>query len=108
MRAATSRAGGSLVETNTPDLPFLVDSVGEELASRGLNIVRDTHPIIGVERDDKGHIMRVGDPRELPSESVMHFEVDRRLEAGELAELEDAVRTVLGCVASTSSPTSRR
>ena len=39
--------------------------------------------------------MRVGDPRELPSESVMHFEIDRRLDAEELAELEDATRSVL-------------
>jgi glutamate dehydrogenase len=98
VRAATSRAGGSLVETNTPDLPFLVDSVQNELAARGLQIVRDTHPIIGVQRDSAGHIARVGDPRELPSESVMHFELDRRLEAPELAELEDAVREVLACV----------
>ena len=98
VRAATSPAGGSLLETNTPDLPFLVDSVGEVLAARGLNVVRDTHPIIGMERDATGHIVRVGDPRELPSESVMHFEVDRRLDANELAELEDAVRDVLGCV----------
>jgi len=98
VRAATSPAGGSLLETNTPDLPFLVDSVGEVLAARGLNVVRDTHPIIGMERDANGHIVRVGDPRELPRESVMHFEVDRRLEADQLAELEDAVRDVLGCV----------
>jgi len=98
VRAATSRAGGSLLETNTQDLPFLVDSVQGELAGRGLQVVRDTHPIIGVQRDNDGHIARVGDPRELPSESVMHFELDRRLEAAELAELEDAVREVLGCV----------
>ena len=42
-------------------------------------MVRDTHPIIGMERDAQGHIVRVGDPRELPRESVMHFELDRRL-----------------------------
>ncbi|TML07011.1 MAG: NAD-glutamate dehydrogenase, partial [Actinobacteria bacterium] len=98
VRAATSRAGGSLVETNTADLPFLVDSVQQVLAARGLQVVRDTHPIIGVERDAKGHIVRVGDPRELPSESVMHFEIDRRLEADQLAELEDDVREALAYV----------
>jgi glutamate dehydrogenase len=98
VRAATSRAGGSLLETNTADLPFLVDSIQAELAARGVNVVRDTHPIIGIERDAQGHIVRVGNPRELPSESVMHFELDRRMEAGELAELEDATRVVLADV----------
>jgi glutamate dehydrogenase len=98
VRAATSRAGGSLLETNTTDLPFLVDSVQGALAARGLHVVRDTHPIIGIDRDAAGRIARVGDPRELPSESVMHFELDRRLDAGELAELEDAIRDVLACV----------
>ena len=98
VRAATSPHGGSLLETNTPDLPFLVDSVHGELVARGLNVARDTHPILGVERDAAGHIVRVGDPRELPSESVMHFEIDRRLDAGELAELEDATRSVLNDV----------
>jgi glutamate dehydrogenase len=100
VRAATSPHGGSLLETNTPDLPFLVDSVHGELHARGLEIVRDTHPIVGVKRDAAGHIARIGDPRELPSESVMHFELDRRLDAAELADLEDAVRYVLGKVQS--------
>jgi glutamate dehydrogenase len=98
VRAATSPHGGSLLETNTPDLPFLVDSVHEELRARGFEVVRDTHPIIGVERDAAGRIVRVGDPRELPTESVMHFELERRLDATELAELEDATRAVLADV----------
>ena len=107
VRAATSQAGGTLLETNTRDLPFLVDSVQAELLARGLQVVRDSHPIVGIQRDRAGHIARVGDPRELPSESVMHFELDRRLDATELAELEDAVREVLACVRG-SSRTSRR
>jgi glutamate dehydrogenase len=98
VRAATSPHGGSLLETNTPDLPFLVDSVHGLLLERGLEVARDTHPIIGVERDAAGRIVRVGDPRELPTESVMHFELERRLDATELAELEDATRPVLADV----------
>ena len=38
---------GSVVETNTEDLPFLVDSVSAELQGRGLGIVRMLHPIVG-------------------------------------------------------------
>ena len=46
---ATSPAARSL-ETNTEDLPFLVDSVSAELEARGLGIVRVLHPIVGTER----------------------------------------------------------
>src|SRR5437763_635186 len=54
VRAATPRAGGPLLETNTQDLPFLVDSGQAQLTARGLHVVRDTHPTIGVERDAAG------------------------------------------------------
>jgi glutamate dehydrogenase len=91
---------GSVLETNTDDLPFLVDSVGAELAARGLRIVRVTHPIVGVRRDPgpPHRIVAIEHPREAPHESVMHFELDRRLSPEELADLEDAARHVLATV----------
>jgi glutamate dehydrogenase len=91
---------GSVLETNTDDLPFLVDSVGAELAARGLRIVRVTHPILGVRRDPAPPhaIIAFEHPRDAPRESVMHFELDRRLSPEELADLEDAVRHVLATV----------
>ncbi|MEA2227846.1 MAG: glutamate dehydrogenase, partial [Solirubrobacteraceae bacterium] len=93
------RAAGAVLETNTEDLPFLVDSVSAELQSRGLQIVRVAHPIIGTERDGRGRIARVVHAREATAtESVMHFEVDRALAPEELASLEDAVRGVLADV----------
>src|SRR3954466_8860672 len=90
---------GSVVETNTEDLPFLVDSVSAELTSRGLGIVRVLHPIVGTERAADGAITRVLHPSGAPAtESVMHFELDRRLAPEDLADLEDAVRAVLADV----------
>jgi glutamate dehydrogenase len=90
---------GSVVETNTEDLPFLVDSVSAELQSRGLTIVRVLHPIVGTERGPDGGIARILHPSGAPAtESVMHFELDRRLAPEELADLEDAVRSVLADV----------
>src|SRR4051795_13216029 len=56
--------GGSVVETNTPDLPFLVDSASAEITARGYAVRRLTHPIIGIERDEHGRIARVVHPRE--------------------------------------------
>src|SRR5882724_10659968 len=90
---------GSVLETNTEDLPFLVDSVSAELQARGLGIVRVLHPIVGTERGPDGGIARVVHPSDASAtESVMHFELDRRLSPEELADLEDAVRSVLADV----------
>src|SRR6266540_379471 len=90
---------GSVLETNTEDLPFLVDSVSAELQARGLGIVRVLHPIVGTERAPDGGIARIVHPSGAPAtESVMHFELDRRLAPEELAGLEDAVRAVLADV----------
>jgi glutamate dehydrogenase len=89
-------APGAVLETNTDDLPFLVDSVSAELEGRGLRIVRVVHPIIGTERDGGGRIVAVRHPREASAtESVMHFELDRPLAPDELAALEDGVRRVI-------------
>src|SRR4051794_6988879 len=91
--------GGSVVETNTPDLPFLVDSVTGEITARGHAVRRVTHPILGVQRDERDRIVAVTHPREAPArESIMHFELDRRLSPEELVALEDGVRAVLGTV----------
>ena len=60
-------APGSVVETNTEDWPFLVDSVSAALRSRGLGMHRVLHPIVGVERDADGAIEAVLHPREASS-----------------------------------------
>jgi glutamate dehydrogenase len=90
---------GSVVETATDDLPFLVDSVTAELEGRGLAIRRVMHPILGTERAADGTLQSVCDPRDSARrESIMHFELDRRLGEDELAELAAALQGVLGDV----------
>ena len=42
---------GSVVETNTEDWPFLVDSVSAEIQAHGARVQRMLHPIVGVERN---------------------------------------------------------
>src|SRR3954470_7906273 len=87
---------GAVLETNTEDLPFLVDSVSAELETRGIGMVRIVHPVIGTERDGRGRIVAVRHPRDASAtESVMHFELDRTLGPDELAALEDATRVVI-------------
>jgi glutamate dehydrogenase len=93
------RTRGAVLETNTDDLPFLVDSVTGHLHARGLQVARVVHPIIGTERGARGGIVAVGHPRDAPAvESVMHFELDRPLAPQEIADLEDGVRAVLAAV----------
>ena len=95
-------APGSVVETNTEDWPFLVDSVSAALRGRGLGIHRVLHPIVGVERDADGAIEAVLHPREASRrESIMHFDLDRRLPPEQLAGLEEALRKVLSDVRAT-------
>jgi glutamate dehydrogenase len=94
---------GSVLETNTDDWPFLVDSVSAALEARGEPVVRLVHPILGVTRED-GRIVAVGHARNaIHRESVMHFDLSRRLTEPQLAELEEAIRGVLAAVRSTVS-----
>ncbi len=90
---------GSVVETNTDDWPFLVDSVSAALESHLLDVVRLLHPVIGVERDGDGRITGVGRARDAPHrESVMHFDLARKLNDEQLDEIERAVREALEAV----------
>jgi glutamate dehydrogenase len=93
---------GSVVETNTEDWPFLVDSVTAEVRARGLGIQRVLHPIVGIERDGDGAIEAVLHPREASRrESVMHFDLERRLPDDELEDLQEALYQVLTDVQAT-------
>jgi glutamate dehydrogenase len=90
---------GTVLETSVPDSPFLFDSVNEELQARELGARSVIHPVVGVERDADGRIAKILHLRETDQrESIMHFEVDRRLSPTDAAELEAAIRRVLGDV----------
>lgn len=92
---------GSVLETNTDDWPFLVDSVSAALERRGEHVVRIVHPIIGITRED-GRITAVSHARNaIHRESVMHFDLARKLTDHELAELEHDITDVLWAVRST-------
>ena len=103
---------GSVLETNTDDLPFLVDSVSAELEARGLAVTRLLHPIVGTERGPDGGLVALRPVRQAPRrESVMHFDLARRLDDDELGDLEAAVGEVLAavraCVADFTAMTER-
>jgi glutamate dehydrogenase len=95
----------TIVEIVNDDMPFLVDSVGMELARQGLGVHLVIHPVAGVRRDERGRLLEVGpaggedgDGAGLPRESFMHVEVDRQSDPAVLAGLERDLLRVLGDV----------
>ncbi|HEX6025009.1 MAG TPA: NAD-glutamate dehydrogenase [Solirubrobacter sp.] len=92
---------GSVLETNTDDWPFLVDSVSSALQARGEQIVRLVHPIMGITRED-GKIVSVSHARTaVHRESLIHVDLGRRLTKPELEELTKDIEEVLLAVRST-------
>jgi glutamate dehydrogenase len=94
----------SVVEIVTDDMPFLVDSVSMALAQEGLALHAVIHPVYAIERDPGGHILHLAaEGGRGKVESVMHFEIDRIADAGELERLKQAIAAALddvrACVA---------
>lgn len=61
------------------DMPFLVDSVANAIAAKHLTIHRLLHPVVCVDRDDKGKLLSL-EPLcddEARRESMMYIELDR-------------------------------
>jgi glutamate dehydrogenase len=82
------------------DMPFLVDSVANAIASRHLTIYRLLHPVVCVQRDDKGALQKVEDFCDDRSrrESFMYLELDRA-DSRVRQELLSDLRRILGDVA---------
>jgi len=78
------------------DMPFLVDSVGQAIAARGLIIHRMLHPVICATRDDDGCLLEVEALCEDRSrrESIIYLEVDRADAKGR-QELQTELQRVL-------------
>src|SRR5690349_309997 len=56
VRVGDSPAGGSTLQANLPDAPFLVDTVREAVTADGLTIRLLLHPVLGIERTPTGAI----------------------------------------------------
>ncbi|HYB89099.1 MAG TPA: NAD-glutamate dehydrogenase [Streptosporangiaceae bacterium] len=92
-----------VVDVVTDDMPFLVDSITNELARHNLDSYHTVHPQLLVRRDVTGELWEVvGQPTEGSrrhdeiAESWMHIEIDAA--GADLAGLEDDLRRVLADV----------
>src|SRR5262245_22349545 len=89
----------TVLEIVNDDMPFLVDSVLDELAERGVDIQLVAHPVVSVTRNRAGRLSGFGDPPSgrngTPRESVIHIHVARIDEEARRAEIMQAIAQVL-------------
>ena len=81
------------------DMPFLVDSIANAIAAKHLTIHRLLHPVVCVERDEKGSLISVEGLCADTSrrESMMYIELDRADARGR-RDLRNDLRAVLNDV----------
>ncbi|MCB2053489.1 MAG: NAD-glutamate dehydrogenase, partial [Geminicoccaceae bacterium] len=87
----------TVVEIVNDDMPFLVDSVSNELSRHGLGIHLIIHPVLLVRRGADGKLIDIVDqPGEgVRAESMMHLEIDRQSDQSVLEEVEASLAAVL-------------
>lgn len=81
------------------DMPFIVDSVAATIAALGLSIDRLVHPVIPVERDDKGKLIGIpdNDPDDAYWESMIYIEA-ARVDAKTRRQLQEGLKETLADV----------
>ncbi|WP_282697469.1 NAD-glutamate dehydrogenase [Streptomyces sp. CC208A] len=95
----------SVVEVVTDDMPFLVDSVTNELSRQGRGIHVVIHPQVLVRRDITGRLIEVlstqihGElPHDALAESWIHVEIDRETDKADLKQITSDLLRVLSDV----------
>ncbi|AXG78147.1 NAD-glutamate dehydrogenase [Streptomyces paludis] len=100
----------SVVEVVTDDMPFLVDSVTNELSRQNRGIHAVIHPQVVVRRDVTGKLIEVlpegtataaERPHDAVTESWIHVEVDRETERADLKQITADLLRVLSDVRET-------
>ncbi|MFM9367052.1 NAD-glutamate dehydrogenase [Streptomyces sp. Da 82-17] len=94
----------SVVEVVTDDMPFLVDSVTNELSRQGRGIHVVIHPQVVVRRDLTGKLIEVlpagapTDAHDTLTESWIHVEMDRETDRADLKQISNDLLRVLSDV----------
>ncbi|MFF3251864.1 NAD-glutamate dehydrogenase [Actinacidiphila glaucinigra] len=100
----------TVVEVVTDDMPFLVDSVTNELSRQDRAIHVVVHPQMLVRRDVTGKLLEVldaapgdasGVPHDVLVESWIHVEIDRETDRDDLKQITADLRRVLSDVRET-------
>jgi glutamate dehydrogenase len=98
----------SVLEVLNDNMPFLFDSTMAELAEHGIEVTLVAHPIIAVERDEQGKLLRFCDETLTEGakgerESLIHFHIARLDADADRQKLIDGIAKTLddvrACVA---------
>jgi glutamate dehydrogenase len=93
----------TVIEIIQKDMPFLVDSIRMALNRHGLTIHLTIHPVMRIERNEQGELVKVFDASEIGdetfNESYLYFEVDRQTDRDTLEQLQADINSVLDDVA---------
>ena len=90
------RGRRGLVEVVISDRPFVVDTVRQCLISGGFEIRHELHPVVVVDRDDRGHITQILDWRARPDRtSVVYTEFEGHLDTAVVQRVEDDIRAAV-------------
>lgn len=96
------RSERTVVELNTDDSPFILDSVTAEISQQGYRIYEIVHPVLRVARTSEGNIALVSAMRDAENkgkpESIMHLEISHIADAGARKKLEQDIGHVLELV----------
>jgi glutamate dehydrogenase len=88
--------GGTVVEVNLEDGPFLLSTITEEVAARGHTVVDLLHPVLGIRRDDEGRIAEILPARDAAArESYIRLELEGRPGADEQEAIARDLRAVI-------------
>ena len=87
----------TVIHVVNDDMPFLVDSIANELNRREIAVHLLAHPVLAVRRDLDGDLLDFGAEAgdRVRSESMMHIEIDRQAGSGQLDDLASALARVL-------------
>ena len=89
-------AGGTVVECNLEDGPFLLTTVTEELHRLGLDSTHAMHPVMGIRRDSDGHVVAVLPARQAATrESWIHLILTEKLDEDGHAAVRARLERVL-------------
>jgi glutamate dehydrogenase len=87
----------TIIECNTPDMPFILDSIINYLYQDERVLHEVIHPILGVDRDDNGNLKDVSDTA--PKESLIHIQVSHISDKKEHEKITNDLIDVLESVA---------
>jgi glutamate dehydrogenase len=77
----------ALVRVVSPDMPFLVDSIGIVFSSMNIGVHLIVHPVLHVRRDARGRLREFTGQRAAPAESWQLIEIDRPADEAQAREL---------------------